>query len=102
LTASVTLGSHVVAMPSVRFTHDDDVADFASFASGVSLGGGVRIGRAACLGMNSCVRERTSVGDYTTVGMGAAVLGNVPNGETWVGVPAHEINRPAFTFGTSR
>jgi sugar O-acyltransferase (sialic acid O-acetyltransferase NeuD family) len=102
LTASVTLGSHVVAMPSVTFTHDDDVADFASFASGVSLGGGVRIGRAACLGMNSCVRERTSVGDYTTVGMGAAVLGNVPNGETWVGVPAHEINRPAFTFGTSR
>jgi sugar O-acyltransferase (sialic acid O-acetyltransferase NeuD family) len=102
LTASVTLGSHVVAMPSVTFTHDDDVADFASFAAGVSLGGGVRIGRAACLGMNSCVRERTSVGDYTTVGMGAAVLSNVPNGETWVGVPAHEIDRPALTFGTSR
>ncbi|WP_306636833.1 NeuD/PglB/VioB family sugar acetyltransferase [Pseudarthrobacter siccitolerans] len=102
LTASVTLGSHVVAMPSVTFTHDDDVADFASFAAGVSLGGGVRIGRAASLGMNSCVRERTLVGDYTTVGMGAAVLSNVPNGETWVGVPAQEIDRPAFTFGAGR
>jgi len=96
LTASVTLGSHVVAMPSVTLTHDDDVADFATFASGVSLGGGVRVGRAAYLGMNSSVRERTSVGDYTTVGMGAAVLSNVPNGETWVGVPAHAINRPAL------
>ncbi|MEO8283221.1 MAG: NeuD/PglB/VioB family sugar acetyltransferase, partial [Pseudarthrobacter sp.] len=88
LTASVTLGSHVVAMPSVTFTHDDDVADFATFHAGVSLGGGVRIGRAAYLGINSSVREGTSVGAYATVGMGAAVLSNVPDGETWVGVPA--------------
>ncbi|WP_426989086.1 NeuD/PglB/VioB family sugar acetyltransferase [Pseudarthrobacter sp. Y6] len=91
LTASVTLGAHVVAMPSVTFTHDDHVADFATFAAGVPLGGGVRIGRAAYLGLNCSVRERTSVGSYATVGMGVAVLSNVPDGETWVGVPAHPI-----------
>ncbi|MCU1435377.1 MAG: acetyltransferase [Pseudarthrobacter sp.] len=96
LTASVTLGSHVVAMPSVTFTHDDDAADFATFDAGVSLGGGVRIGRAASLGMNSSVREGASVGAYATVGMGAAVLSNVPDGETWVGVPARRIDREAF------
>ena len=93
LTASVTLGSHVVAMPGVTFTHDDVVADFATFAAGTSLGGGVRIGRAAYLGMNSSVREQTSIGSYATVGMGAAVLSNVPEGETWVGVPAHAVDR---------
>ncbi|TLM84192.1 NeuD/PglB/VioB family sugar acetyltransferase [Pseudarthrobacter sp. NamE5] len=102
LTASVTLGSHVVAMPSVTFTHDDDVADFATFAAGVSVGGGVRIGRGAYLGMNSSVRERTSVGEYATVGMGAAVLSNVPDGETWVGVPAHPIDPDAFGLGNGR
>lgn len=99
LTASVTLGSHVVAMPSVTFTHDDDVADFATFAAGVSLGGGVRIGRAASLGMNASVREHRSVGAYATVGMCGAVLSNVPDGETWVGVPAHEIDQNAFSYG---
>lgn len=96
LTASVTLGAHVVAMPGVTFTHDDDVADFATFDAGASLGGGVRIGRAAYLGMNSSVRERTSIGAYATIGMGAAVLSNVPEGETWVGVPAHPIDRDRF------
>ncbi len=101
LTASVNIGSHVVAMPSVTFTHDDDADDFATFAAGVSLGGGVRIGRAAYLGMNSSVREYTSVGAYATVGMGAAVLSNVPDGETWVGVPAHEIDRETFRNGTA-
>lgn len=92
LTASVTLGAHVVAMPGVTFTHDDVVADFATFAAGTTLGGGVRIGRAAHLGMNSSVRERTSIGAYATVGMGAAVLSDVPDGETWVGVPAQPVD----------
>lgn len=100
LTAGVTLGAHVVAMPSVTFTHDDDAADFATFSAGVSLGGGVRIGRAADLGMNSSVRERTSVGDYATIGMGAAVLSNVPDGETWIGVPARNIDRHRMRFGS--
>ena len=98
LTASVTLGAHVVAMPSVTFTYDDDVADFATFAAGVSLGGGVRVGRAAYLGMNASVRERTSVGAYANVGMGAAVLSSVPEGATCTGVPAHEIDHPFFAF----
>lgn len=92
MTASVTVWSHVVAMPSVTFLHDDDIADFATLAAGVSLGGGVRIGRAVYLGLNSSVRDRTSIGNYATVGMGAAVLSNVPDGETWAGVPAKAIN----------
>ena len=96
LTASVTLGAHVVAMPGVTFTHDDVVDDYATFAAGTSLGGGVRIGRAAHLGMNSSVRERTSIGSYATIGMGAAVLGDVPDGETWVGVPAHPVRDGVF------
>lgn len=102
LTAAVTLGSHVVAMPSVTFSYDDDISDFATFAAGVSLGGDVRVGRGAYLGLNSSVQARTSVGDYATIGTGSAVLSNVPDGETWVGVPAHAIDDGPYNFGRFR
>jgi sugar O-acyltransferase (sialic acid O-acetyltransferase NeuD family) len=100
LTAGVTVGEHVVVMPGVTLTHDDVVEDFATFAAGVTLGGRVRIGRGAYLGMNASVREGTSVGAGATIGMGAAVLADVPDDQTWVGVPARVL-RAGIPSGTA-
>ena len=102
LTTGITVGSHVVMMPGVTLTHDDVVEDFATLAAGVSLGGGVRIGRAAYLGMNSSVREGTRVGAGSRVGMGAAVLRDVPDGETWAGVPARVLEPAVAAAGGAR
>lgn len=96
LTASVTLGSHVVAMPGVIFAHDDAVGDYATLAAGTAIGGDVRIGRAAYLGMNCSVRGGASIGQNSTIGMGAAVLEDVPDGETWAGVPARPVDHNAL------
>jgi sugar O-acyltransferase (sialic acid O-acetyltransferase NeuD family) len=91
ITGDVSVGRHVVAMPHATLTHDVDVADFATLCAGVSLGGGVRVGEAAYLGMNAAVRERVSVGAGAMLGMGAVLLRDLPDHETWVGVPARPV-----------
>lgn len=91
ITAAATVGEHVVVMPGVTITHDDAVDDFATLAAGVSLGGGVRVGRGAYLGMNAAIMPGARVGARAVVGMAAAVLADVPDGETWVGVPARPL-----------
>ena len=97
VTASVEVGNHVVIMPNVTLTHDDVLDDFATVAAGAVFGGGVHIGRAAYVGMNASVRQHVVVGDASTLGMSAALLNNLPAGETWIGVPARQkINAPTI------
>jgi sugar O-acyltransferase (sialic acid O-acetyltransferase NeuD family) len=91
LTASVEIGRHVVSMPNVTLTHDDQLDDFVTVCAGVALGGSVHVGREAYLGMNSAVRENLAVGQHATLGMGACLTRDLPSGETWVGVPARRL-----------
>ena len=91
VTAPLRIGSHVVAMPQVLLTHDDQIADGATFAGGASLGGTVNIGECAYLGQGSLIREGLAIGAGATIGMGSVVLQDVPAGEIWAGVPAKRI-----------
>lgn len=91
VTSDASVGSHVVVMPNTTITHDDVLDDFTTLAAGVSLGGGVRIREGAYIGMNASVRQGLTVGRNATVGMGAVVLSDVPEDQTWAGVPARQL-----------
>lgn len=95
ITADATLGRHVVVMPNCTLTHDNRLDDYATLAAGVALGGAVQVGEGAYLGMNASVRQQLSIGADATVGMGAAVLSDVPDGESWIGVPARRMKETA-------
>jgi sugar O-acyltransferase (sialic acid O-acetyltransferase NeuD family) len=94
-TSCVRIGSHVVVMPNVTLTHDDEIASYATLCAGVTLGGGVRIGERTYLGMASSVREQLTIAAGATVGMGAVVVDDVPAGQCWRGVPARHVETPA-------
>jgi sugar O-acyltransferase (sialic acid O-acetyltransferase NeuD family) len=91
VTAPQAIGPFVVAMPQVLITHDDAVGAAVTLAGRVALAGGVTIDRAAYLGQGATVRENVRIGAGAVVGMGAVVLGDVPAGERWAGVPARRI-----------
>ncbi|RKT53959.1 NeuD/PglB/VioB family sugar acetyltransferase [Saccharothrix australiensis] len=91
VTTPLRLGAHVVAMPHVLVTHDDEVGDGVTFAGRASLGGAVRVGECAYLGQGASVREGVSIGAGAVVGMGSVVLTDVPAGEVWAGVPARRL-----------
>ncbi|MDQ0145903.1 PglD-related sugar-binding protein [Pseudarthrobacter niigatensis] len=82
------IGRHVLLKPHVNVGCCAQVGDFATLHPRVSVGEGTRIGRAAHLGMNAGIGDGLVVGDYSYVGMRSAVTHNVPEHETWAGVPA--------------
>ena len=92
-TTGVEIGAHVAVMPSVVFTHDDVIGDFATLGSGARLAGGVTVGEGAYIGAGALIRERCRIGAWALVGMGAGVTGDVPGGEVWAGLPARRIRR---------
>ena len=91
ITADVTIGEHVVVMPGATVTHDNVIEDYVTLAAGVTLGGGVHVGRGAYIGMNACVLPGRRIGARALVGMASAVLHDVPDNETWAGVPARPV-----------
>ena len=42
---------------------------------------------------NVIIREQSTIGEGVTIGMGSVVTKNVPDGETWVGVPARKLEK---------
>lgn len=93
VSAPQRIGRHVVAMPHVLVTHDDEIGDHVTMAGRVCLSGSVTVGEGAYLGAGALVREGLRVGAWSLVGMGSVVLGDVPDGEVWVGNPARRLRR---------
>ena len=57
------------------------------------LAGSVVVEKNTTIYSRVVVREWTHIGQNVIIGMGSVVTKNVPDGETWVGTPAHKLEK---------
>lgn len=88
LTINVSIGKHVLLNLDCTVGHDSVLEDYASVAPGCHLSGYTTLRRGCYLGTGVVTKEKTEVGAYSVIGAGAAVVKNIPQSTTAVGVPA--------------
>ena len=96
LTTNIRLGKHVQINLGCTIGHDVVMGDYATLAPGVHISGWVHIGKRVYIGTGAVIINGTQdkpiiIGDDAVIGAGACVTLSIPEGETWVGVPAKVI-----------
>lgn len=85
------VGQDVILNTGCTVDHDCVVGDHVLIGPTASLCGGVSVGTGTLLGAGVSVVPRACIGDNSVVGAGAAVIGDVPDGMVFAGVPAQPI-----------
>ena len=81
-------GKHAILNRGNQIGHDCVIGDYFSMMPGAIVSGNVKIYDLVYMGCNSSIREKLSIHSLCTIGMGAAVVSNINDGNTYVGVPA--------------
>ena len=78
---------------NVRATvmHHATIGECVTVAPGAVVLGYVTIGDGAYVGANATVLPYVKIGKGAVIGAGAVVTKDVPDGETWIGVPARKM-----------
>ena len=83
-------GTHINAGTVIIRTR---IGHHTTISPGVTICGDVTIGDRVLVGAGATICDRVTIGSDVTVGAGAVVLPEtiIPDGETWVGVPARKV-----------
>ncbi|MEW6234677.1 MAG: acetyltransferase [Candidatus Omnitrophota bacterium] len=85
------IGENAILNTSCSVDHDCIVGDNVHISPGARLGGTVVIGDGTQIGIGAVVLPNLKIGRNVIVGGGAAVIGDLPDSVTAVGVPARII-----------
>lgn len=93
ITSHVKIGNFCHFNLNTTIGHDTEIGDYFTSAPGVNISGNNKIGNFTYFGTNSCTREKVEITDHVIVGAGAAVVSNINESGTYVGVPAKKIKQ---------
>lgn len=82
------IGRHCIINTGACIDHDCVIDDYVHIAPGVALAGGVKVGEGTLVGVGTSIVPYVIVGKWSTIGAGSAVISDIPDYSTAVGVPA--------------
>ena len=85
------IGDGVIINTCSSVDHDCVVGNWTHVAVGARLAGSVKVGESVFLGASCAVSNNLSITDNCIVGAGTAVICNINDAGTYVGVPARRI-----------
>jgi sugar O-acyltransferase (sialic acid O-acetyltransferase NeuD family) len=83
--------NHAIINYGSQVSHDNCLENFVSINPNVNLAGNISIGEGAYIGIGTSIIQGIKIGNWTIIGAGAAVIRDLPNNVTAVGVPAKVI-----------
>ncbi|MDR3668253.1 MAG: UDP-3-O-(3-hydroxymyristoyl)glucosamine N-acyltransferase [Ignavibacteriaceae bacterium] len=75
----------------VHVAHNVVIGKHCAVIANAMLGGSVIIADYSWVAPSASILNQVSIGENVTVGMAAVVTKNIPDGETWAGVPARPL-----------
>ena len=87
------IGEHTIINTSASVDHDCELGCFVHVAPGAHVGGHCKMAHGSHLGIGASVIPGARIGVGATVGVGAAVVRDIPDHVTAVGVPARPVTR---------
>lgn len=87
------IGSYTKINNLCHIAHNNKIGENVIITGCVNVSGSNIIDDNVWIAPNSSVRGWVHIGKNAFIGMGSVVTKNVPDGETWVGNPAHKFER---------
>jgi len=88
--ARAHIGDGAIINSATIIEHHCRVGEFAHIAPNAALGGNVEVGQKTLIGIGASVRPGAVIGKSCVIGAGAAVVSDVPDKQTFIGVPARK------------
>jgi len=88
ITTNVTIGQHVIVNINSTVGHDAILGNYVTINPGVNVSGNVTIGDGVVVGTGTVIREKAYICAGAIIGAQAAVIQDIIEAGTYVGIPA--------------
>jgi len=93
LNAGAQIGKNVIINTGATIDHDCVLEDYVHISPGAHLAGNVQVGELTHIGIGVSVAQGVTIGTGAIIGAGTAVVEDIPDDVTAVGVPAKVIKQ---------